>query len=235
MRLSLVIPCYNEAKNLPILLERCDQVLTGREVELILVDNGSTDESTAVLSKLLRSHPFARSVRVAENRGYGHGIACGLRRATSPLLAWTHADMQTDPADVLKGLELFDASADPQRLFVKGRRRGRPFADVIFTVGMSAFETALLGRALWDINAQPTMFGRGFFESWRMPPEDFSLDLYALYQARRQRLTVKRVPVLFGARAHGVSHWNVNWRSKMKFIRRTLGYSFRLRRGLDSR
>jgi glycosyltransferase involved in cell wall biosynthesis len=235
MRLSLVIPCYNEARNLPMLIERCNQALAGHEIELVLVDNGSTDDSPAVLTRLLNGHPFARSVRVPVNRGYGHGILAGLREATAPILAWTHADMQTDPADVLKAQALFRASANPAGLFVKGLRRGRPLADNVFTVGMSAFETALLGQALWDINAQPTVFAREFFDRWQMPPDDFSLDLFALYHARRDGLTVERVPVTFGPRASGVSHWNVNWRSKLKFIRRTLDYSFRLRRGRRGR
>jgi hypothetical protein len=95
---------------------------------------------------------------------------------------------------------------------------------------MSAFETILLQQPLWDINAQPTMFSRQFFESWNTPPHDFSLDLYAYYQARKQGLRIHRFPVMFGERAHGVSHWNVNWAAKRKFIRRTIDFSLQLRK-----
>ena len=101
----------------------------------------------------------------------------------------------------------------------------------VFTVGMSVFETALLARPLWDINAQPTMFPRAFFESWALPPDDFALDLYAYYKARRGGMTIRRFPVLFGKRLHGQSHWNVNWAAKWKFIRRTVDFSMRLRGG----
>ena len=79
VRRSLVIPCYNEAKNLPALLARCGAVLAGPATELVLVDNGSTDDSAAVLSALLPRHPYARSIAVATNQGYGHGILAGLR------------------------------------------------------------------------------------------------------------------------------------------------------------
>jgi hypothetical protein len=99
---------------------------------------------------------------------------------------------------------------------------------------MSIFETALLGKPLWDINAQPTMFSRHFFETWSQPPHDFSLDLYAYYQARRQGLPIHRFDVLFGARVHGVSHWNVNWAEKWKFIRRTIDFSLQLRKNFKS-
>ncbi|TWA53593.1 glycosyltransferase involved in cell wall biosynthesis [Azospirillum baldaniorum] len=230
---SLVIPCYNEARNLPLLLARAGEAFTRPDIELVLVDNGSTDDSSAVLRELLPRYPFARSVRVEVNQGYGFGILSGLRAARGRVLGWTHADMQTDPADALTGFALFDAARDPDRLFVKGRRQHRPLGDAVFTAGMGLFETALLRQPLWDINAQPTLFGRGFFETWANPPHDFSLDLYAFYMARAAGLEVKRFPVLFGKRAHGTSHWNINWRAKVKFIRRTLDYSLRLRATLS--
>lgn len=231
MKFSLVIPCYNEAANLPLLLERCKEFSSREGIEVILVDNGSTDDSAVVLDRLLPAYPGCRSVRVEVNQGYGFGILCGLRAARGDILGWTHADMQTDPQDALTGLSYFDNA--PERVFVKGRRYGRPVADVAFTVGMSAFETALLLEPLWDINAQPTLFSRRFFETWASPPHDFALDLYAYYQARVQGLTVHRFPVRFGPRAYGVSHWNVNWAAKKKFIRRTVDFSFELKRTLQ--
>lgn len=228
---SLVIPCYNEADNLPLLVDRCADVFGGRDdVEVILVDNGSTDRTPQLLPGLIAPYPFLRSVRVPVNEGYGHGILTGLRAATGQVLAWTHADLQTDPGDVLKGLELFQHSADPERLLVKGRRHGRPPGDVVFTVGMAAFETALLRVPMWDINAQPTLFPKSFFDGWVDPPKDFSLDLFAYYSAVKGGLKIARFPVFFGKRAHGISRWNVNWQAKVKFIRRTVDYSLAMHR-----
>ena len=230
MRFSLVIPCYNEAANLPLLLGRCQKLASQPGVEVVLVDNGSTDGSPAVLRALLPAYPGCRSVRVEQNQGYGFGILTGLRAASGDILGWTHADMQTDPQDALRGLDLVEKYGSNS--FVKGRRYGRPLGDVAFTVGMSFFETVLLGKPMWDINAQPTMFSRTFFETWQDPPHDFSLDLYAYYQARCQRVEIHRFPVRFAERAHGVSHWNVNWAAKRKFIRRTVDFSLKLRKDL---
>jgi hypothetical protein len=118
-----------------------------------------------------------------------------------------------------------------QDIFVKGKRFGRPLTDVLFTMGMSVFETLLLAKPLWDINAQPTMFSRRFFETWdSYAPHDFSLDLYAYYMARKSALPVHRFSVHFGERAHGVSHWNVNWAAKRKFIRRTIDFSLEMKK-----
>ena len=231
MRLSLVIPCYNEAASLPGLIARCEAAFRAEDAEILLVDNGSSDDTAAILHERLAAGGNLRSVRVEVNQGYGHGILAGLRAARGDVLAWTHADLQTDPADALRGLALFRAAADPARLFVKGRRRGRPRGASVFTVCISAFESLLLRQRLWDINAQPTMFAASFFETWASPPGDFSLDLYAYYLARRRGLAIGRVPVDFHRRTHGRSHWNLDWRSKWKFIRRTVKFSFQLRKG----
>lgn len=232
MKFSLVIPCYNEAKNLPLLLERAKALPNQADAEVILVDNGSTDDTPTVLAGLMPRYPGLRSIRVEQNRGYGFGIVSGLRAAQGEILGWTHADMQTDPLDTLAGLALF--AQHGINSFVKGRRYGRPLSDELFTMGMSAFETILLTKPMWDINAQPTMFTRAFFSTWGSPPDDFSLDLYAYYQAKVQGLIVRRFPVRFGERAHGVSHWNVDWAAKLKFIRRTIAFSLELKKKVSA-
>jgi glycosyltransferase involved in cell wall biosynthesis len=228
MRFSLVIPCYNEAANLPLLLVRCKELKRHSDIEVILVDNGSTDNSQEVLLGLLPQYPGCRSVRVQKNRGYGFGILEGFRAARGEILGWTHADMQTDPQDTLRGLELFEKYG--LGIFVKGKRYGRPLGDVALTTGMSVFETLLFGKLMCDINAQPTMFSRTFFDAWIDPPYDDSLDLYAYYQARCKSLKIHRFPVKFSKRAYGVSHWNRNWTEKYKFIRRIVGSSFKLKK-----
>lgn len=230
MRFSLIIPCYNEAANLPLLLDRCKGLAQRSDIEIILVDNGSTDNSPEVLLNLLPLYSSCRSVRVEQNQGYGFGILTGLRAAKGAILGWTHADMQTDPQDALQGLELFEKHG--LGIFVKGKRYGRPLSDVFFTFGMSIFETLLLGKPMRDINAQPTLFSKAFFETWLEPPHDFSLDLYAYYLAQQNGLGIYRFPVKFGERAHGVSHWNINWAAKRKFIRRTVEFSLQLRKSI---
>ena len=228
--LSMVFPCYDEARTLPHLIRRLEETFRPEhETEVILVDNGSTDESPAIMASLA-GHPLIRSVRVEVNQGYGYGILAGLKAARGRFVGWTHADLQADPADALQALAAIRQSPD-DALFVKGRRYGRPFNDVVFTIGMSAFETLLLRTRLWDINAQPNVISRSFYESVAgNAPHDFSIDLYFYHAARQRGIRMVRFPVRFGVRAHGVSHWNVNWAAKKKFIERTMKFSFELRR-----
>lgn len=230
IKLSLIIPCFNEALNIPLLLKRCGEVISEENIEVIIVDNGSTDDTNKVLNNIAHKYPFIVRVRLKKNLGYGHGIITGLQNASGEIVGWTHADMQTDPADVLSGLSFFMNSDNPQNVFVKGKRYGRPYLDTIFTIGMSLFETVLLRKGMWDINSQPTLFHKDFFLSWVSPPYDFSLDLYAYFLAKKRKLSIKRFDVYFGKRAHGLSNWNISFAGKMKFIKRTLHYSFNLRK-----
>lgn len=233
MKLAIVIPCYNEAENIPFLLERFNEVIGKRNIEVILVNNGSTDNSEEAIMSLLPQYPFARTVFVPVNRGYGYGIIQGLKQADGDYIGWTHADLQTDPDDVVKAYKIINKRKD-ERIFVKGNRRGRPLFDEIFTKGMSLFESMYLGTALLDINAQPNVFPKCFFESWKTPPFDFSLDLYALYTAKRCGLKVVRFAVNFPERLKGESKWNNDgFKSKWKFIKRTLNFSIKLKRQIE--
>jgi len=233
MKLSVIVPCFNEAANIPLILKRFEESINRSGIELILVDNGSTDNSQSVLAELLPNYSFARVVKVEHNQGYGFGILSGLKAAEGEFLCWTHADMQTDPGDVIKALYLVENAATPEKTFVKGTRKGRPLRDNIFSLGMGLFNSIYLGAFLTEINAQPNLFHRSFFNSFVAPPYDFSLDLYAYYLARRQKLTIIRFPVLFPERIHGHSHWNIDFASKWKLIKRTLKFSVKLKRELQ--
>jgi glycosyltransferase involved in cell wall biosynthesis len=204
--------------------------------EVILVDNGSSDATATVLKDLLGAAATPGSagsvvwVQVEVNQGYGFGILSGLAHASGPIVGWTHADLQTDPADVIRGIDNF--APDGRPTLVKGKRFARPVSDNVFTAGMSAFESLLLGTRLRDINAQPTLFSRELMDTWGEPPHDFSLDLFAMYRAKKSGFTITRFPVLFVSRKWGESSWNTNFGAKWKFIKRTLSYSFDLRRRL---
>ena len=231
MKLSIIIPCYNEAKNIPLILEKFALCIKDEDFEVVLVNNGSTDDSSDVLWRLLPKYPFARTILVPINQGYGYGILQGLRTAKADFVGWTHADMQTDPSDVIKAYHILEKENWNKILYIKGNRKGRSLFDQLFTSGMSIFESIYLGKKLYDINAQPNIFSRQFFESWQNPPDDFSLDLYALYMARRAKLDVRRIEVVFPPRIHGESHWNNGSLSaKWKFIQRTLNFSKKLKK-----
>lgn len=233
MKLSIVVPCYNEESNIPLILEKFNSVINRDDIEVILVNNGSTDNSEVVFTELIPEYSFARVYKLDVNQGYGFGITSGLSDAKGEFIGYTHADMQTDPADVIRALEIIEKEEKPENCYVKGDRKGRPFLDQFFTSGMSLFETLYMGEKLWDINAQPNIFHKTFFENLNGEcPKDFSLDLYFLYKATIKNINIIRFDVVFPPRIHGESSWNTGLASKWKFIKRTIDFSVKLKKEL---
>lgn len=233
--LSIVIPCYNEEENIPLIIDRISTMTDDfTDLEVILVNNGSTDNSAAVFEDLLkRKHfPYIRLVEVKENKGYGFGILAGLKEAKGQSLGWTHADMQTDPADTLKAYEIIKKASAPDLTFVKGVRKKRGLLDVFFTFGMSLIASATLKSRLDDVNAQPKIFSRKFYSEMANPPEDFSLDLYVYYLAKVKRLEIITFPVYFRKRLHGEAKGGGSLKTKWTLIKRTFKYIFQLKKSL---
>jgi glycosyltransferase involved in cell wall biosynthesis len=235
MKLSVIIPCYNESENLPLVFSRLKKIVGKRkDIEIILVNNGSTDDSEKVFKKELtkdKNKIFKLSL-VKVNKGYGYGILYGLKNATGDVLSWTHADMQTDPKDVLDAFELYKKQND-KKIFIKGKRKNRALLEFFFTFGMQIVTLSILKIYLNDINAQPKLFSKEFFNKFLKndAPHDFSLDLYAMYQAKKNGYKILTIPVYFAKRQYGEAKGGGggSWKNRIKLIKRTFRYIFRLK------
>lgn len=229
--LSVVLPVFNEEKNIKLLVKNYLSISKKITLEVLFVeDGGSTDNTRKEIQKFANKHSFIKPVFTKE-RGYGISIFNGLKKAKGTYLCWTHADLQTDSKDVLKAFNLIKSSKS-NRLLVKGKRYGRPIFDVIFTIGMSFIETLLFFKPFWDINAQPNIFHKSFLRKFENPPKDFSFDLYVYYLSKKNNFQIIRFPVHFGKRLFGNSAWNTGMRARFGFIKRTLKFSFELRKKL---
>ena len=230
INLSIVIPCFNEEKNIPIMLNNFKGLLENKpSVELILVDNGSLDNTGKVIDKEIteNNYRFIRKVTVKKNIGYGFGIISGLKESRGEVLSWTHADLQTDPKDVLKAYDLYlENSKDINKVFIKGYRKKRKFFEGLFSIGMEFLASLILGTYLSEANAQPKLFHKVFLDLIKNPPDDFSLDLYTLYIAKRNNYKIIPLPVYFKGRVHGEAKGGSgsNFTTKCKLIIRTLKY-----------
>ena len=192
IRLSIVLPAYNEAPGLTALLEDYRAAWRDLPAELIVVDNGSTDDTKAALARLLArpEYSFARSVTVPQNRGYGYGLMAGLRQAQGEFVAQSHADLQCAPASVFAAYDRLIAAPQPEYAIVKGRRGKRDWSARFITLGMSVLASTLFCRRLTDINAQPKLFHRSHLARLENPPNGFDFDFYVLYRAKRAGLSV---------------------------------------------
>lgn len=225
--ISIVVPCYNEEKNISKLVKRFEEIeekMIPGELELILVDNGSKDDTQNTILNCIASHPYMHMVKVKENAGYGFGVLEGMRACTGEWIGWIHADLQLPP-EAFADFYAITKERKPggKDLFFKAKRRNRPLGDRFFTIGMALYESLVFGVPLWDIYAQPTMMSRSFYSELKDVPYDFTLDLYIYLMAKKTKREIVRVPVKQCKRTAGVSSWNNGkLKSKIRFVKNTI-------------
>ena len=108
MKLSIVIPAYNEAENLPLLIAALKKAIGPLDEtrEVLIVNDGSTDDSAEVLAKLRAENPSIRVLEMVKNAGQTAGFDAGFKAATGDVVVTMDADLQNDPADIPRLLEL---------------------------------------------------------------------------------------------------------------------------------
>ena len=230
---ELVVPAYNESKTLPTLVQRAADAALGfgyspETFQFVIVENGSSDESKAVLGELAKGtlSRWFRVVYVPINRGYGYGVHAGLQSVTARYVGWSHADMQCDPKDAFRCLEILKSSHNQS--LIKGRRIGRNWQDRFVSFIFSLSAGIILGLWWGEINAQPKVFHRDLLNSVKNPPSNFAFDLYVLYQARRSGYDCKTVEVTFPPRIHGMSRWAATFVGRYRTILGMIGYMVKL-------
>ena len=104
-RISVVLPVFDEAETVRVLIPEIVETLSqrGARFEIVAVDDGSTDETPAVLQELVRRHPrHVRAARHLTNRGNGAALRTGIRLAEGEVVVCMDADGQHSPADILQ-------------------------------------------------------------------------------------------------------------------------------------
>jgi len=157
----------------------------------------------------------------------------GIKESRGDIIAWTHADLQTDPIDVINAYTSFAKLKQNNNYVLKGRRIGRNLFDELFTFGMGFLSSFIMGVKLSDINAQPKMFNRTFLNNLTNAPNDFSLDLFFLYQAKINGYKIIEHPVHFGKRIHGDAKGGGTLIGKWNLIKRTWIYMIDLKKKMD--
>ena len=190
MEVSLIIPCFNEEGNIENLVKKCEKFLSNKNNELVLVNNGSSDNTEKKIDAYSNISNL-KKINVDKNQGFGYGVLQGLINSSGKILSYTHADDQTDPNDILKGLEFLEDKQN-NNFFIKGYRVDKiknnwKLLNLIVSYAMTIFESILFQKILYDIHAQPSIFHRNFLDKWKKPPKDFGFDLYVYYLAKKVR------------------------------------------------
>jgi dolichyl-phosphate beta-glucosyltransferase len=202
--LSLVIPAYNEGRRLAAGVSRLRGAIDAGSIEpetteFIVVDDGSSDDTTEQATALFAQFPHVRHVRLPENRGKGGAVRAGVAVATAPIIAFADADMAIDPAQTPQ----FIAALSQADLAI-GSRAG-PEASVDRPSLQRSIMNRVFNRlvnALTRVSLADTQCG---FKAFRAPAakllfhcsitERFAFDVEVLSLARRLGFSIHEVPV----------------------------------------
>jgi dolichol-phosphate mannosyltransferase len=207
--ISVVVPACNEAENVEPLVCEIDAALANRDYEMLFVDDGSTDDTLAMLQRLKTMFPRLRVLQHSFRSGQSAGVASGVRAARAPWIATLDGDGQNDPADIPKLIAARDLPENASvKLFMGNRKASRK--DSAFRKLQSSIANgvrgSLLGDGTPDTGCGIKLFSREMF--LELPRFDhMHRFLPALFQ--RQGSRVISVPVSHRPRTRGTSKYGM--------------------------
>lgn len=234
MKYSIIIPCYNEADNIESLIERITKLQEKYDLEYILVENGSKDNSRSYFQDNIEGKYSNIEVTYVDvNQGYGYGLQQGMKAAKGDYIGWIHADLQIPPEELIPFFEEIECDKFSEKLFLKGRRMNRSMFDKFFTNGQALFNSCLFRAKLYDIGAIPVLFSRELLDEVSIDEmaNDFSIELYIYAEAVKLGYKVKRFKVRILDREKGYSSWNHGLKSKIKQSKKIFLDSLKIKRG----
>lgn len=232
MNISIILPCYNEDKNLEKIINSIillKKKYSNINLQFLLVENGSSDKSNITLKHLSEKYPYKFSiVFLDKNLGYGGGIMEGVFNSKTDIICWTHADLQFNLEDVVKIAITNYKDLINDKLIIKGRRQGRNFIDRFFTKMMSYIVSVFyLKKYISDINAQPKIFHKMLIDKLIDYPNDFLLDLFLIKKALENKYKIKENEIQMNDRIYGKAKGGGSIIGKLKLSIRTLSFIFK--------
>lgn len=219
LRLSVVVPAHNEQDNLRRLVQEIAEALESVAIqyEIVIVDDGSGDNTATILGELLAEYPQLIAIRMAETlagRGHGQSAAfhAGFRASQGELIATLDGDCQNDPADIPGMLELMEQTGAD---LVQGDRTESRCDGIVrrasALVGL-IFRRTFLGDVIRDTGCSLRLMRREV--ALAIPLEYRGMHRYIPITARHLKFAVVEMPVKHRPRAAGRSNygiWNRAW------------------------
>jgi glycosyltransferase involved in cell wall biosynthesis len=202
--ISAVLPAHNEAENIAAAVESLAAILSDLTPvwEIVVVDDGSDDETAGLVRKLSERWEQVRLVQHPVNRGYGAALRTGLERARHERLFVMDADLQFDPAELKTLLPL----AGEHDIVLGYRKRRREHVGRRFNARCWGLLMRLLfGLRVQDINCAFKIFSSRVFDHITIRSQGAMVCSEVLIQAEKLGYSIKEVPVTHYPRKRGRS------------------------------
>jgi glycosyltransferase involved in cell wall biosynthesis len=207
-RLTFFFPAYNEEENVAETIRRAlDEVgsLVGGSIEVLAVDDGSTDRTREIAEEAARGDPRV-TVFHQENRGYGGALRAGFANARGELIGFSDGDLQFDLREMSRLLERIDDPAKPVDAVIGYRiKRRDPPHRIFIAKTYNAIASLVFGLRVRDIDCAMKLFRREVFEGLPLTTDSpfLSAELLIKLHARGERIA--QVGVTHYPRAAGTN------------------------------
>ncbi len=226
MKISVVMPVYNEAPTLQKALERV--LAVPFDLELICVDDGSTDGSGALLEQMQARNPQIKLMIEAKNRGKGAALRLGIQQATGDFLIIQDADLEYNPEDYPALLDpLIENRAD----VVYGSRfmGSRPHRVLYFWHSVGNRVLTLLSNCLTNINLSDMetcykAFRREVIQSIAIEEDRFGFEPEITVKIAKRRLRIYEVGISYSGRTYEEGK-KIGWKDGIRALWCLLKYS----------
>ena len=207
VRVTVVIPCYNERDTLPTLITRLRAIEDDRlALDIHIVDDGSTDGSQRIARELSRKHDNVRATSLEVNRGKGAALRVGFRAARGDFVAIQDADLEYDPRDLKRMIDhLREKGADVVvgSRFLNGDIRSAP--SIWHSLGnriITRLSNLLTGLNLTDIEVCYKVFRREALEGIELRENRFGIEPELIAKIAEKRLRFYEIGISYSPRTY---------------------------------
>jgi len=235
MILSIIIPCYNEEESLDYLESKLNPVLKklqkDYELDLIFIDDGSTDNTNKLLHKKYDKFKYARIITHKNNMNLGVAIRTGYKHAKGDLILTNDSDCTYEPSEIINILQLLDKDTDivtASPYHPKGAVDNIPEYRLFLSRTISWIYSIILRKKIFTYTALFRVVRRRVLENVKITNNDFMAVAQLLIFAILKGYKVKEYPTTLHVRKFGTSKmklFKVIW-SHFKFILFILNVKF---------
>lgn len=229
-KISILIPVYNEVKNLETILEKVESVnLEGAEKEIIMVDDGSSDGTRDLLKKLTETGKYKIYFH-GHNMGKGAALRTGLAYTTGDIILIQDADLEYDPAEYTKLLEPFkNNEADVvygSRLACKENQKNFLTQSLFANKFLTGLTNLLYGSKITDMETCYKVFRYDVIKSFTIKSNKFDFEPEISAKILKRKYKIVELPISYEGRSYEEGK-KIGWKDGVQAIFTLFYYRFR--------